>query len=126
MSGNTEAERTETAPRKVEQMVCQVMLFEPVMIKNYLHDEFDRDYALIAAIQHGELIEFNISGATQLYCDLNNLLSRVRARVTDAANYQPDANHHPNVVNDPFNSMWRDLTLTLNGRCINEPNNMYP
>ena len=21
--------------------------------------------------------------------------------------------------------MWRDQTLTLNGRCINEPNNMY-
>ena len=122
---NAEAERSETTPREVEQMLGEVMLFEPVMIQNYLHDEFDRDYAPIAAIQHGAPIEFNISGATQHYCDLNNLLVRVRARVTDAANHPPDNNHHPGVVNDPFNSMWRDQTLTLNGRCINEPNNMY-
>ena len=122
---NAEAERTEAAPREVEQMLGEVMLFEPVMIQNYLHDEFNRDYAPIAAIQHGAPIEFNISGATQLYCDLNNLLVRVRARVTDAANHLPDGNYHPRVVNDPFNSMWRDQTLTLNGRCINEPNNMY-
>ena len=121
-----ESERTEAAQREIEQMLGEVMLFEPVMIQNYLHDEFDRDYAPIAAIQHGALIEFNISGATQLYCDLNNLLVRVRARVTDAANQPPDNSHHPGVVNDPFNSMWRDQTLTLNGRCINEPNNMYP
>ena len=87
---NAEAERSETTPREVEQMLGEVMLFEPVMIQNYLHDEFDRDYALIAAIQHGAPIEFNISGATQLYCDLNNLLVRVRARVMDAANHPPD------------------------------------
>ena len=71
---NAEVERTEAAPREIEQMLGEVMLFEPVMIHNYLHDEFDRDYAPIAAIQHGAPIEFNISGATQLYCDLNNLL----------------------------------------------------
>ena len=123
---NAEAERSETAPREMEQMLGKVMLFEPVMIQNYLHDEFDLDYAPIAAIQHGAPIEFNIIGATQLYCDLNNLLVRVRARVMDAADHPPDANHHPSVVNDQFNSMWRDQTLTLNGRCINEQNNMYP
>ena len=50
---NAEAERKEEAPREVEQMLGEVMLFEPVMIQNYLHDEFDRDYAPIAAIQHG-------------------------------------------------------------------------
>ena len=122
---NAEAERTEAALREVEQMLGEVMLFEPVMIQNYLHDECDRDYTPIAAIQHGAPIEFNISSATQLYCDLNNLLVRLRARVMDAANHPPDGNHHPSVVNDPFNSMWRDQTLTQNGRCINEPNNMY-
>ena len=62
-------------------MFGEVMLFEPVMIQNYLHDELDRDYAPIAAIQHGARIEFNINGATQFYCDLNNHLLRVRARV---------------------------------------------
>ena len=122
---NEEAERSETTPDEVEQMLGEVMLFEPVMIHNYLHDEFDRDYPPIAAIPHGAPIEFNISGATQLYYDLNNLLVRVRAHVTDAANHPPDNNHHPGVVNDPFNSMWRDQILTLNGRCINKPNNMY-
>ena len=35
---NTEAERTETAPREVEQMLGEVMLFEPVMIQSYLHE----------------------------------------------------------------------------------------
>ena len=43
----------------------------------------------------------------------------------DAANHAPDATHHPGLGNDPFNRLWRDQTLTLNGRCINEPNNMY-
>ena len=33
---NTEAERTEIAPREVEQMLGEVMLCEPVMIQNYL------------------------------------------------------------------------------------------
>ena len=47
---NAEAERSETTPHEVEQMLGEVMLFEPVMIQNYLHDEFDRDYAPIAAI----------------------------------------------------------------------------
>ena len=122
---NTETERIETAPREGEQMIGEVMLFKPVMIQNYLHEEFDRDYAPIAAIRQGAPIEFNISGTTQLYCDLNNLLVRVRARVINAANHPPDGKHHPSVVNDPFNSMWRDQTLSLNGRCINEPNNMY-
>ena len=63
---NAEAERIEAAPREVEQMLGDVMLFEPVMIQNYLHDEFDRDSAPIAAIQHGAPIEFNINGATAL------------------------------------------------------------
>ena len=90
-----------------------------------MHYEFDRDYAPIEAIQHGAPIKFNISGATQLYCYLNNLLVRVRTRVMDAANHPPVGNHHPGVVNDPFNSMWRAQTFTLNGRCITEPNNMY-
>ena len=35
---NAEAEPTEAAPREVEQMLGEVMLFEPVMIQNYLHD----------------------------------------------------------------------------------------
>ena len=96
------------------------------MIQNYLHDEFDRDYAPIAAIQHGAPIEFNISGASQLYCDLNNLLLRVRARVLDGGDHVPGAGDHPGVINNPFNSMWRDHSLTLNGRCVTEPNNMYP
>ena len=105
---NAEAKRSETSPRELEQMLGEVMVFEPVMIQNYLHDEFDHDYAPIAAIQHGASIEFNISGATQLYCDLNNLLMRVRTRVTEAANHPPDNNQHPGLVNDPLNSMWRD------------------
>ena len=35
---NAEAERSETTPREVEQMLGEVMFFEPVMIQNYLHD----------------------------------------------------------------------------------------
>ena len=40
---NADADRAEAAPREVEEIFGKVMLFEPVMIKNYLHDEFDRD-----------------------------------------------------------------------------------
>ena len=49
---NAKAERSETALREVEQMLGKVMLFKPVIIQNYLHDEIDFGYALIAAIQH--------------------------------------------------------------------------
>ena len=81
------------------------MLFEPVIILNYLHDELDRDYAPILAISHRAPIEFNISGSTRLYCNLNNLLVRVQTRVMDAVNHPPEANHHSSVINDVFNSM---------------------
>ena len=50
----------EPAPREVEQMLGEVMLFEPIMIQNYLNSEFEREFAPIAAIQHGAPIEFNI------------------------------------------------------------------
>ena len=93
--GEDSSEKTEVAPREMEHMLGEVMLFEPVMIQNYLHDEFDRDYAPIVAIQHGAPIEFNISGATQLYCDLNNLLLRVRARVLDGGDHAFGAGDHP-------------------------------
>ena len=118
-------EASEPTPREVEQMLGEVMLFDPIMVQNYLHDEFTRDFSPIAAIQHGAPIEFNITGATQLYNDLNNSVLRVRARIVDAADHAPDQNVHPSVVNNAFNSMWRDQTLTLNGRQVTEPNNMY-
>ena len=118
-------EANEPTPRETEQLLGEVMLFEPVQVQNYLHDEFTRDFSPIAAIQHGAPIEFNIPGATQLYNDLNNTVLRVRARILDAADHPPDANLHPSVVNNVFNSMWRDMTLTMNGRQITEPNNMY-
>ena len=118
-------EANEPTPREAEQLLGEVMLFEPVQVQNYLHDEFMRDFSPIAAIQHGAPIEFNIPGATQLYHDLNNSLLRVRARIMDAAGNAPDANVHPSVVNNVFNSMWRDHTLSMNGRQITEPNNMY-
>ena len=34
---NAEAERIETAQREEEQMIGEVMLFELVLIQNYLH-----------------------------------------------------------------------------------------
>ena len=67
-------------------MLGEVMIFEPVIIHNYLQNEFDSDYAPIAIIQYGAPIEFKISGARQLYCDMNNLFLRVRERVLKAAN----------------------------------------
>ena len=121
----TRKEANEPTPREAEQLLGEVMLFEPVQVQNYLHDEFMRDFSPIAAIQHGAPIEFNIPGARQLYHDLNNSLLRVRARIMDAAGNAPDANVHPSVVNNVFNSMWRDNTLSMNGRKITEPNNMY-
>ena len=124
ISGEDSSEKTEVATREMEHMLGEVMLFKPLMIQNYLHDEFDRDYAPIAVSQHGAPIELNISGATQLYFDLNNLLLRVQARVVDGGDRAPVADDHPGVINNPFNSMWRDQSLTLNGRCVTEPNNM--
>ena len=105
ISGENISEKTEVALREMEHILGEMMLFEPVMIQNYLHDEFDRDYAPLAAIQHGAPIKFNISGATQLYCDLNNLLLRVLARVLDVGYHAPGAGDHPGVINNPFNSM---------------------
>ena len=125
ISEEDSSEKTEVAPREMEQMLGEMMLFESVRIQNYLPDEFDRDYAPIAAIQHGAPIEFNISGATQLYCDLNNLLLSVRAQVLEGGDHVPGDGDHPGVINNPYHSMWRDQSLTLNGRCDTEVNKMY-
>ena len=43
----------------------------------------------------------------------------------DAAGNAPEAKVHPSVVNNVFNSMWRDHKISMNGRQITEPNNMY-
>lgn len=106
-------------------MLGEKILFEPIQVQNDLHYEFMRDFSPIAAIQHGAPMEFNIPYATQLYHDLNNSLLRVRTRIMDAAGNAPVANAHPSVVNNVFNSMWRDHTLSKNGRQITELNNMY-
>ena len=90
---------------EVELMLGEVMLVEQDMIECYLPDDFDRDYALIAAIQHGAPIEFSISEATPLYCNLNKMLLRMRACVQKEAYHVFGTEDNRGLVNGVLNSV---------------------
>ena len=49
----------------------EVILFQTVMQKSYLQNEFSRRFYPIATIQPGSPIEFLVKNSEKLYLDLN-------------------------------------------------------
>ena len=53
------------------------------MQQNIIENDFNREYAPLATIQHGAPIEFMVIGSNNLYLDLNNSHLHVLAKITN-------------------------------------------
>ena len=106
----------------------EVMLFQPVMQQSYLQNEFDRRFHPIATIQPGSPIEFLVKNSEKLYLDLNSSRIVVRLQVLkkDGSNMPAADDCKTGTVNSLLHSLFKEVTVQLNGKTVSDPSNMYP
>ena len=75
-----------------EQITCEVDLFGSIMQQNVIENSFNREYAPLATIQPGMVIEFTVKSANDLYLDLKYSRLHVIAKITKADGTNIDAN----------------------------------
>ena len=75
-----------------EELTSEVDLFGSIMQQIVIENDFNREFAPLATIQHGTAIEFMVNGSDNLYLDLNNSLMHVLAKITNADRTNIDAN----------------------------------
>ena len=114
-----------SALETAEQVTGEVDLFGPIMQQNFLLNEFNRQFAPIASLADGAPIEFLVKGADQLYLDLNDSYLHLRVKMTKADGANMDANTGA-VINLPMHSLFREVSVEMNGKSVSEPNNLYP
>ena len=95
------------------------------MQHNIIEIEFNREYAPLATIQHGAPIEFMVKGSNDLYLDLNNSRLHVLAKITNADGTNIGANT-AGPINLPLHSMFREISIELNGRNVSDTSPLYP
>ena len=108
-------------------LLGEVMLTTPVMQQSYLIREFEREFAPVAAITPGAPIEFNIPQADKLYQDLNDSRLRLRCKITkrDGTNLDAIANVKTAPINLLLQTLFKDVTIQLNGKTVTDPNGLY-
>ena len=89
-----------------EEITSKVDLFGSIMQQNIIENEFNREYASLATIQHGAPIKFMVKGSNDLYLDLNNLRLHVLAKITNAEGSNIGANT-AGPINLLLHSMFR-------------------
>ena len=114
-----------TALETEEKFTSEVDLFGKIMQKNCLLNEFNRKFAPLASIAEGALIEFLVKGADQLYLDLNDSRLHLRVKMTKADGTNMTANTGA-IINLPLHSLFREVSVELNGRSVSNPNQLYP
>ena len=108
-----------------EEITTEVDLSVSIMLHNVIKNKFDREYAPLATIQQGLPIEFTVKGASNLYLDLANSHFYVLAKITKADGTSID----PNTalpVNLTLHSMYREISMELNGRNVGDTSQLYP
>ena len=108
-----------------EMMLGETNLFDPTLLQLGILNEFDREYAPQAAIQKDMPIEFIIKGAAQHYIDLNNTRLKVKCKIVKPDGTAIDG-HYCGPVNNILHSMWQDVQVSLRGRTVSDPSNLYP
>ena len=108
-----------------EHITSEVVLFKSIMQQNVIENEFNHEYAPLATIQPGMVIEFTVKGANDLYLDLNNSRLHVLAKITKADGTNIEANT-AGPINLTLHSMFREIGLELNGRNMGDTNQRYP
>ena len=86
---------------------------------------FNRRFAPLASIAKGEPIEFIIKWADQLYLDLNDSRLYLRVKMTKA-NGTNMTSATGAIINLPLQSLFREVSVELNGRSVSDPNQMIP
>ena len=108
-----------------EEITSKVDLFGSIMQQNIIDNEFNREYAPLATNQHGAPIEFMVKGSNDLYLDLNNSRLHVLAKITNANGSNIGANT-AGPINLPLHSMFREISVELNGRNLSDTSPLYP
>ena len=108
-----------------EEITSEVDLFGSIMQQNIIENEFNREYAPLSTIQHGAPIECMVKGSTDLYLDLNNSRLHVLAKITNADGLNIGANT-AGPIHLPLHSMFRKISLELNGRKVSDTSPLYP
>ena len=67
-----------------EEITREVDLCGSIMQKNIIENEFNREYALLATIQHCAAIKFMVKESNDFYLDLNNSRLHVLLKITNA------------------------------------------
>ena len=96
-----------------EEITSEVDLFGSIMQQNIIDNEFNRDYAPLATIQHSAPFEFMVKGSNDLYLDLNNSRMHVLAKIINADGSNIGANT-AGIINLPLHSMFREISVQLN------------
>jgi hypothetical protein len=108
-----------------EGVTSDLDIFAPIIQQTCIKNEYSREYNPLASIQPGAPIEFIVKGADLLYLDMRTTKITVHAKITKADGANIVANT-AGPVNLALHSLFREVTLELNGRPINEPNQLYP
>ena len=108
-----------------EDITSEVDLFDSIMQQNIIENEFNLEYASLATIQHGAPIEFMVKGSNELYLDLKNSRLHVLAKITNADGSNIEANT-AGPINLPLHSMFREISVELNGRYVSDTSPLYP
>ena len=108
-----------------EEITSEVSLFGLIMQQNIIENKFNREYAPLATIQHGAPSEFMVKGSNDLYLDLNNSRLHVLVKITNEDGSNIGANT-ADPINLPLHSMFREISLELNGRNVSDTSPLYP
>ena len=107
-----------------EQIISEVDLCGSIMQQNVIENKFNHEYAPLATIQLGMVIEFTDKTANDLYFDLTNSRLHVLAKITKADGTNIDANTAA-PINLTLHLMFHEIGLKLNGRNVGDSNQLY-
>lgn len=108
-----------------EAVTSDLDIFAPILQQTCVKNEYNREFNPLASIQPGAPIEFIVKGADLLYLDLNNTKLTVQAKITKENGQNIDADT-AGPVNLAFHSLFREVSVEMNGRPVSEPNQLYP
>ena len=108
-----------------EAITADLDIFAPILQQTCVKNEYNREFNPLASIQSGAPIEFIVKGADLLYLDLNNTKLTVQVKITKENGTNIDADT-AGPVNLGLHSLFREMSIELNGRPVSEPNQLYP
>ena len=108
-----------------KEITSKVDLFGSIMQQNIIENELTREDSPLAKIKHGALFEFMVKSSNKLYQDLNNSRLHVLAKITNADGSNIEANT-AGPINLPLDSMFRKISVELNGRNVRDKSPHYP